>query len=623
MLLTYSTQCLVWTIGIIVAVAASSDITVRARASPGLSSIDTLQAFQRAVAEISRREVSPVLRNSTSFEKSWNGATLFSYHGTSKNGNATATAGVEVVCASCYLKAKATAELSIDKSFNVSTAFHNLTKQIATQFDNATDTAVDWVGDYVKHTFANLQDGIDLDDFAPPPVDVDFNIVIPHMPECRLKFSFDGLELYMLMDNKLSAGVTYNLNLYSSNTPIGISAGKELGIGVIFSVDLILTADAEVDIRSGFHLKLDDGASFSLAMFADIKHPPVKKKPTNAETSKGGKFEFLPVTVQSAGGILKAVLRLGVHAGFNVKTPDTGIPGLEASAGIEVGVLAHVAEFVTNVTAPSTPKRGDGHHGGCAMRVMESYQLAIGAAAGATVAIAGEKWGPVPQTVVPIFYTTLADACATSPAAQQPTTTAVGASATSKMTAAVPAIAPRQQTGDLKTTTLTTKAVLTGVACRSSGLVNCPASLQKTIKATSTRTLVTAVPSGVKATFPPTTHSSVATTVDFGSRAKRLYETTGSPSSFVPQPTSPVDKVVDAVHGVDRRVIVGVSVGVGSLVIIAVAAGCWLFLKRRKARYQPVSRISQVQVSLANDYTPSAYDPHKTHHVTTVERDVR
>ena len=78
MLLTYSTQCLVWTIGIIVAVAASSDITVRARASPGLSSIDTLQAFQRAVAEISRREVSPVLRNSTSFEKSWNGATLFS-----------------------------------------------------------------------------------------------------------------------------------------------------------------------------------------------------------------------------------------------------------------------------------------------------------------------------------------------------------------------------------------------------------------------------------------------------------------------------------------------------------------------------------------------------------------
>ncbi|KAK8013291.1 hypothetical protein PG991_009562 [Apiospora marii] len=602
MLPSQFTRCLAWAIGLMLATAAASGVTVHTRDTPGLSSADTLRAFQRAVIEISRREVKPVFKNSTSLEKSWDGATL---HEKSKKGNATLTAGVDIVCASCYLKAHATAELSIDRNFNLSSAFANLTEQVATQVENATDTAVDWVGSYVKNTFGNFRDGIDLDDFAPPPLDVEFNVVIPHMPECRLKFSFDGLELYMMMDSKLSAGVTYNLNLYSSNTPIGFSLGQDLEMGVVFSVDLILTADAEVDIRSGFHIKLDDGASFSLAMFADN---------LTDTTFEGGKFEFLPVTVQSAGGILKAVLRLGAHAGIQVATPDTGIPGLEASAGIEVGVFAHVAEFVTNITAPTTPNRND--HDDCVLRVEESYQLAIGAAAGATVSIAGNKWGPVPQTVVPIFYTTLADACATSSLAAQPT-------ATSILSTSVPAIAPRQTDSDLKTTTLTTKDVFTGVACQSTALVNCPASLQRTTKTTSTRTLVTAVPSGVKAAFPPTTHGSVTATVDFGSRARKLYETAGSPTSFVPQPTSAIDKAVDAVKGVDKRVIIGVSVGVGAFVIIAVAAGIWLCLKRRKAKYQPVSRISQVNMSSPDDFPPSAYDPHKTHHVMTIERDGR
>ncbi|KAK8022818.1 hypothetical protein PG993_013585 [Apiospora rasikravindrae] len=608
MLLTQVTRYLFWATSIILvsAAAAPSDVTIRTRDRPGSSSADTLRAFQRAVTEISRREVSPVFKNSTSLEKSWDGATLFSYHEKAKKSNVSITAGVDIICTSCYLKAKATAELSIDKTFNASTVFHNLTEQVSAEVKNATNTTVDWVGNYIKSTVHNFKDGIDLDDFEPPPngPDVEFNIVIPDMPECRLKFSFDDLELYMMMDTQLSAGATYNLNLYSSNTPIGFSLSKDLELGVVFSVDLILTADAHVDIRSGFHIKIDDGAFFSLSMFAD----------NLTDTAfKGGKFEFLPVTVQSSGGILKAVLRLGAHAGIKIETPDTGIPGLEASAGIEVGVFAHVAEFVTNITGPSTPKRND-HHDDCLLRVEESYQLAIGAAAGATVAIAGEKWGPVPQTIVPIFYTTLADACATSqPAA---------------ITTSVPTLAPRQTDGgsssDLKTTTLTTKDVFTGVACQSPELVNCPASLQKTTKTTSTHTLVTTVPSGVKATFPPTTHNSVATTVDFGSRAKKLYETSGTPTSFNPdEPTSAVGKVIDAVNGVDKRVIIGVSVGVGSFVIITVAVGCWLCTKRRKARYQPVSRISQVHMSSADDYPPSTYDPHKTHYVATVERDGR
>lgn len=265
------------------------------------------------------------------------------------------------------------------------------------------------------------------------------------------------------------------------------------------------------------------------------------------------------MTVQSAGGVLKAVLRLGAEASIEAGKKDV------ASAGIGVRVFAHVAEFVTNITAPSiSQKRND--HDDCVLRVEESYQLAIGAAAGASIAIKDKTWGPNPETVVPLYYTTLAEACATSPAPAVVTT------------ASVRAIRPRGPDGaggGLTTTTLTTKDTFTGVACQSTELINCPASLQKTTTTTKKRTLVTAVPSGVQATFPATTYDAVPTTVDFGSHAKKLHEVSGSPTSFVPDPTSVVDKAVDAINGANKRIIIGVSVGVGSFVILAVSAGCW------------------------------------------------
>ena len=38
--------------------------------------------------------------------------------------------------------------------------------------------------------------------------------------------------------------------------------------------------------------------------------------------SNGGRFEFLPVTIESAGVVFSAVLRIGVHSGFELATPD-------------------------------------------------------------------------------------------------------------------------------------------------------------------------------------------------------------------------------------------------------------------------------------------------------------
>jgi hypothetical protein len=75
------------------------------------------------------------------------------------------------------------------------------------------------------------------------------------------------MELYMLLDTILSAGTTYTLNLYSSISPIGLAVGDELQVGVIFSVDLILSVEAEIDISSGFHIKLEDGIAIDIPMF--------------------------------------------------------------------------------------------------------------------------------------------------------------------------------------------------------------------------------------------------------------------------------------------------------------------------------------------------------------------
>jgi hypothetical protein len=265
--------------------------------------------------------------------------------------------------------------------------------------------------------------------------------------------------------------------------------------------------------------------------------------------SNGGQFEFLPVTVQSAGIVFSALLRIGAKAGLGIGSPEFSF-----SSGAEVGVWANIAEFITNVTAaPSTDTSG------CKIIVEEVYSMAIGAQAGATLAIADHTWGPTPNTSTVLFYTTLASICAGS-------TTSTSAALTARAAAA---------TG-LTTTTISTKITYTGTACRSTGLINCPVSLQTTSKYTTTSTLVTSVPSGSKATFPATTQNSVASMIAFGTNVKALASASGTPTSYVPAATS-TSRIVDFLNGktggVSNKIILGISIGVGVPVFIAIVAG--------------------------------------------------
>lgn len=100
------------------------------------------------------------------------------------------------------------------------------------------------------------------------------------------------------------------------------------------------------------------------------------------------------MTVHAANIVLKGVLRVTLKAGFELSSENPLLKGLSkvgnavfdkekfsVGAGMEVGVFAHVAEFLTNVTAGDVLEAEDA----CALRVIEEYTLALGAYAGATL----------------------------------------------------------------------------------------------------------------------------------------------------------------------------------------------------------------------------------------------
>ncbi|OTA92445.1 hypothetical protein M434DRAFT_12375 [Hypoxylon sp. CO27-5] len=583
----------------VLATTPSQNLEINVRDTPYASHADTLHALRRSLISLKSQKRDTVLKNSTTLDKNWDGATLLSITAEpDTQSNVSVTANIDITCTTCYIKGNATAQFSVDGGFNATQAIQNFTGQVKNEISNITDEVIDSIENYFPTVLHNLEDGIDLDDFDFPPINATFDVDFPDIPECRLQFSFDGLELYMLLDTVLSAGATYNLNLYSSNTPIGVSASNELFLGVIFSVDLILSAEAQIDISSGIHIKLEDGVGLDMALFG---------RNVSSITFNGANFEFLPVTVEGAGGLLRAVIRIGVNAGFELSTPSVAIPSFsfstKASTGVGVSIWANVAEFTTNITAAP---QGDDED--CSLRVEQLYQFGLGAAAGATLAIGAETWGPHPNTNIPIFYTTIADICAIQGRTQ--TTTA--------STAAVTARADE----DLTTTTLTKKVIFTGTACLTTGLVNCPVSSQTTTKVTSTLTHITTVPSGSDATFPESTGTGVATPVPFGTNMRSIAATTGSPVSYTPPPptsTSSGDGGVSSEHplgevgGVDKRVIIGVSVGLGVPVVAGILIGIYFCQKRR--RYTPVSRGDAVYLG-----TPQPYESGrgaKTNMVTT------
>jgi hypothetical protein len=189
-----------------------------------------------------------------------------------------------VVCTTCYFKAGVTGQLSIDGKFDLDGTLNNLTAQFEGDFKNLTTAGVSFLNqelqnvqgiakevesltktgnlnfDNVVNAFAN---------FNNVTFDVNITAVPPPLPEVQLLFQIDHLDLYVELDAIISAHAQINIPLYKSQGPLGVSVGSDLEIGFFVTMDLILSVDGELDIRSGFHLLLDKPVGFHIDMFGN------------------------------------------------------------------------------------------------------------------------------------------------------------------------------------------------------------------------------------------------------------------------------------------------------------------------------------------------------------------
>lgn len=278
------------------------------------------------------------------------------------------------------------------------------------------------------------------------------------------------------------------------------------------------------------------------------------------------------MTIKSAGVVFTAILRIGITAGIELGLPDAvsdikilKAANIDVGTGIVAGVWLDIAQFRTNITAaPAT------NGNTCELRVIEEYILGIGAGAGATLTIGNHVWGPELEIEIPIYHTTLTDICAVSKTA-----------AASESVTSTAAIKMRQ---DVETTTTVTEITQTAIQCLETGLLNCPASLRTTSTNKVTKTLTAVVTSDADPVF--TAENTVVTAIAFGTNAHKMEATSGSPVSYVPKPTETsggddededeggARKILNATTGgVSNKLIIGVSVGVGVPLVIAIIAG--------------------------------------------------
>ncbi|KAM7216258.1 hypothetical protein V8F06_008377 [Rhypophila decipiens] len=524
------------------------DVSIRTRNLPGHSDQDTFLAIRRRFAAVARR--GPYVANSSvTIDSHWADVSLFTF------------GGVSIHCTKCYVRGVASVQLTVDSNgFNFNQTINVLKSEIEQEINNLTTTVIDAAEQFIDNFELFGDRPISFDNYT---IDADFDIDMPALPECQLKFQFDGLELYLELG--ISFGGTYTIPIFKSQSFMGISVGDELHLGVVLTIDLILSVDADIELGGGFHIKFEDGIVFDIALFSKNVSSVV--------------FSFFLLVPALSLSLSCWVLRLGIRAGVVVSTPELHVSiwlankvgNWSMGAGVEVGVFAHVAELLTSISPADTEKDSD-----CQLAMRQEYTLAVGANAGATAHFGDNTWGPQVKTTTPIFYTTVSDGCA-----------AAGVTAT--VAAALAGRAGGSQDNNLVSTTTTeTEVKYTGVSCIETGRVNCPMSLQKTLVKEVTVTLSTAVSSGQDVDWDDVVTAAVSgrgggvgsQTVEFGAGVKRFGGTSGVPTSFVPpSETNP---------GSGGKIVIGVSVGVGVPVLVGLIVGIWCCCRKRRQKRELV-----------------------------------
>lgn len=180
----------------------------------------------------------------------------------------TYTESISVTCNTCYTKGSAQAKLQVNGTFNATEAWADIksdSSQIVGELSNWAETVVAsdvkaWGEDIIRGDLGSIS-------FAVPAPNISLDANIQAWPDSMLEFSFDNLEIYMDLDTSLSASVSYTVPLFRSEG-LGVALTQKLWLGLIFSIDLILSSDADVAIGNGFHIQLDDTVLLKLALFS-------------------------------------------------------------------------------------------------------------------------------------------------------------------------------------------------------------------------------------------------------------------------------------------------------------------------------------------------------------------
>ncbi|KAH8160908.1 hypothetical protein CIB48_g7337 [Xylaria polymorpha] len=160
-----------------------------------------------------------------------------------------------------------------------------------------------------------------------------------HFLHPLLRLGFSGVEAYAFLGVDASAGQTFSLNLFASDSPIGIGI-TGLDVGVVFFVDLVFSLSEAIDLTAGFQVSVPDDAYLEADIF---------KGDIDDSAFEGLNSQSLPVTVVSGHATFKADLRLRVQAGAEASIDLFGI-----GAGAVVGIYANIIEFVAVIDKTPT-----------------------------------------------------------------------------------------------------------------------------------------------------------------------------------------------------------------------------------------------------------------------------
>lgn len=144
------------------------------------------------------------------------------------------------------LEKRISEDFSLDKQFNNDLLFHGVLTNTDTPITASTDLTVTCVECFTKGTITAR---LTTEDHLKPVI----------------RFEMKGVEAMAKLDVKSSGSLVFAINLFTSETPLGLSL-PGLKVGIIFSVDLVFVLSDTMDIQGGFYTKLADDAFFQIEM---------------------------------------------------------------------------------------------------------------------------------------------------------------------------------------------------------------------------------------------------------------------------------------------------------------------------------------------------------------------